>query len=460
MDYKSFLEKKRIIDIGNGIQKNVKLNRKLYPFQEAITKWALRRGRSAIWADCGLGKTFMQLEWARIVSEETSRPVLILAPLAVSQQTIREAEKMNMKIKYARNQGQINPSGITVTNYEMLEHFEAPAFAGVVLDESSILKNYAGKFRNLVIDTFSKTPFRLACTATPSPNDYMELGNHSEFVGAMTRPEMLATFFVHDGAETATWRLKRHAQNDFWQWLTSWAVMIRKPSDIGFSDDGYDLPELKFHQHIIDDNGPTPGFLISMPAVSLEEQRRVKRESIEERARMAAGIVSAVKGPAVVWCELNDESKMIADLLNCQEITGSDSIEEKESALMGFAEGKERVIVTKPSIAGFGMNWQHCSDMVFCNLTHSYEDLYQAVRRCWRFGQKRAVNVHQIMMRAELPILENMNRKQSEADKMAEEMEKHMRRSMEINLGATKRTSDIAGNVGKIKLPDFIGEAS
>ena len=457
--YSSFLIKKKITDTGTGITKKVSLNSTLYPFQAAITEWALKRGRAAIWADCGLGKTFMQLEWARVVSEETKRPVLILAPLAVSQQTIREAAKLGMEIKYCRNQDQVI-GGVTVSNYEMLEHFSAPEFSGVVLDESSILKNYAGKFRNLIIDTFQKTPYRLACTATPSPNDYMELGNHSEFVGAMTRPEMLATFFVHDGGETSAWRLKRHAQNDFWKWITSWAVMIRKPSDIGFDDTGYDLPELKFHQHILDDDKPTPGFLISMPAVSLEEQRRVKRDSIGERTSMSVAIADKVKGPVLIWCELNDESKAISKALNCPEITGSDSPEEKESALMDFVDKKERVIVTKPSIAGMGLNLQHCADMIFCNLTHSYEDLYQAVRRCWRFGQKRVVNVHQIMMRSEMAILENMQRKQCEADKMAEKMEGHMRASMAANIGHTIRTREEVNTIGKVKLPEFLKGAA
>ena len=339
--YKDFLEKKKIIDLGSGITAKHKINPILYPFQIAITEWALKRGRAAIWADCGLGKTFMQIEWARIVAKETNKPVLILAPLAVSRQTIREGKKLGIEVVYARNQQQSAPSGLTISNYEMLEHFDASRFSGIVLDESSILKNYAGAFRNLVIDTFAKTPFKLACTATPSPNDYMELGNHSEFIGSMTRAEMLTTFFVHDMTETQAWRLKRHAKNDFWKWLTSWAVMVRKPSDIGFSDEGYDLPELKFHQHILDDDKPTPGFLISMPAVSLDEQRKVKRDSIEERVAMTCTIVEKVKGPALVWCELNDESKLISNILGCPEITGSDSPEEKESALMDFVDKKE-----------------------------------------------------------------------------------------------------------------------
>lgn len=454
--YKDFLEKKKIIDLGSGITAKHKINPILYPFQIAITEWALKRGRAAIWADCGLGKTFMQIEWARIVAKETNKPVLILAPLAVSRQTIREGKKLGIEVVYARNQQQSAPSGLTISNYEMLEHFDASRFSGIVLDESSILKNCAGAFRNLVIDTFAKTPFKLACTATPSPNDYMELGNHSEFIGSMTRAEMLTTFFVHDMTETQAWRLKRHAKNDFWKWLTSWAVMVRKPSDIGFSDEGYDLPELKFHQHILDDDKPTPGFLISMPAVSLDEQRKVKRDSIEERVAMTCTIVEKVKGPALVWCELNDESKLISNILGCPEITGSDSPEEKESALMDFVDKKERVIVTKPSIAGLGMNFQHCADMVFCNLTHSYEDLYQAVRRCWRFGQKKTVNVHQIMMRSEMAILENMQRKQREADNMAEEMEKHMKSSMAANLGRTARNTDYIGTTGKLSLPEFL----
>lgn len=453
-NYMDFLERKKLMDVSSGIGATPTINQMLFPFQAAVVEWALKRGKAAIWADCGLGKTIMQLEWAKHVAEAENKPVLILAPIAVAQQTVREGNLFGIEVTYARSQVSAN-NKIVITNYEMLDKFDASKFVGVVLDESSILKDYAGKFRNQIIDTFARTPFRLACTATPSPNDYMELGNHSEFCGVMTRPEMLATFFVHDGGDTSSWRLKRHAEDDFWRWLASWAVMFRKPSDIGFSDVGYDLPDLEFKRHVIDDATPTPGFLISMPAVSLDEQRKVKRDSIEQRSRLAVEIALSTFSPTVVWCELNDESKLISQMIGCPEITGSDSLEEKEKKLLAFSDGTEKIIVTKPSIAGFGMNWQHCSRQIFCNLTHSYEAFYQAIRRSWRFGQKNKVIVDQIMIRAEMPILENMMRKQVESDRMAEAMERHMQNSMLLNVGKTIRTTMDYKNE-KIKLPNFI----
>lgn len=453
--YIDFLNRKHVMNIDKGIFTEKNINSTLYPFQKAIVRWALRKGRAAIWADCGLGKTPMQLEWARIVNENTMKPVLILAPLAVAQQTIREGKKFGVEVTYARNQGQAKGK-IIVTNYEMLDHFEPQKFSGVVLDESSIIKNYAGKFRNQIIDTFSNTPFKLACTATPSPNDYMELGNHSEFIGAMTRSEMLTTFFVHDGGTTSSWRLKRHAEDAFWKWLSSWAVMVRKPSDIGFDDADFILPPLEFHRILIDDNQPTPGFLISMPAISLEQQRRVKRASLKQRSKMAAEIALSISGSVVVWCELNDESRIISQSIGCPEIKGSDSIDKKEHYLMAFADKSERIVVTKPSIAGYGMNWQHCAHQIFCNLTHSYESLYQAIRRSWRFGQKQAVHIYQIMTCAELPILENIQRKQIEADRMTKAMKRHMMVSLCSDKEWTKHHREKYDTIKKIQLPKFL----
>lgn len=457
MNYQEFIAKKMEVAGNTGYDGDFNLSPKLFDFQKSIVQWALRKGRAAIWADCGLGKTFMQIEWARIVNEREGKPIIIFAPLAVSKQTIREGVKLGVDIKYVRDQSQCS-GGLNITNYEMLEHFDPSKFGGVVLDESSILKSHTGKFRTLIINSFQMVNFRLACTATPSPNDYVELGNHAEFLGIMTRTEMLCTYFVHDGETTSEWRLKGHAQEPFWKWLASWAVMIRKPSDIGFSDDGFELPKMVIHQHILNTDRATAGFLFAMPAQSLSEQRLIKRESISDRLEKCSELVGKTKNdPCIVWCELNDESKDIAKTLNALEITGSDSPEEKEKGLMDFTDGKERVIVSKVSIAGYGLNWQHCRNMIFVSLSHSYEDFYQAVRRCWRFGQKREVHVHQILMQAEVPILENIQRKQAEADRMSEELVKHMEKSMRENLKSTKRERDSYNANKKIKLPNWIG---
>jgi DNA modification methylase/superfamily II DNA or RNA helicase len=397
------------------------LNRKLFEFQKDIVRWALRKGRAALFCDCGLGKTPMQLEWANNVPGR----VLILAPLAVAQQTIREANKFGIEATYARESCSAK---ITITNYEMLSHFSADDYQGIVLDESSILKSFDGTFRNQIIDTFSKTPFRLACTATPSPNDYMELGNHSEFLGALSRTEMLSTFFVHDGGDTSKWRLKRHAEQDFWKWVCSWAVMMRKPSDLGYPNDKFMLPELHMHDVSVEVQKPLEGMLFSMPASTLEERRKARSESIEERAAEVVRIVkSKPKESWLIWCNLNSESEAITALLkDSVDIRGSDDREDKESRMLAFSEGVIRILVSKPSICGFGMNWQHCSNVVFFGLSDSYEQFYQAVRRCWRFGQKKPVHCYIVTSTNEGAVTENIKRKEKNAARMAEEMVNHM----------------------------------
>jgi len=420
--YKKFLELKQIKLDPSGFEVDrKKLNVKLFDFQADIVAWALRKGRAALFCDCGLGKTIMQLEWARHISGK----VLILAPLAVAQQTQREAAKFGIKAVYAR---QPCDAQITVTNYEMLEHFSPTDYQGIVLDESSILKSFDGVFRNQIIDAFSKTPYRLACTATPAPNDYMELGNHSEFLGALSRTEMLSTFFVHDGGDTSKWRLKRHAERDFWKWICSWAVMMRKPSDLGYEDGDFILPELIFHDITVEATKPTEGMLFAMPASTLEERRRARSGSIEERAKEVARIVaSRKKEPFLVWCNLNSESDAaIERIQGSVEIRGSDDRTDKESRMLAFSESEIRVLVTKPSICGFGMNWQHCPNVVFFGLSDSYEQFYQAVRRCWRFGQKRKVNCYIVTSSNEGAVTENIKRKEKDAARMAEQMVNHM----------------------------------
>ena len=449
-DYAEFLERKRITDPSTGLAVIPTLNGMLFDYEHDIVSWALRRGRAAIFADCGLGKTPMQLEWARHIPGK----VLIAAPLAVSYQTQREGEKFGIKVGIARKQEDVREQ-ITVTNYEMLEHFDFGEFAGLVLDESSILKAHDGKTRTRIIELSQQVPYRLACTATPAPNDYMELGNHAEYLGSMSRVEMLSMFFVHDGGETQKWRLKGHAQTDFWKWVCSWAVMIRKPSDLGYSDEGFALPELIIHEVNVRVDEPTSGFLFPVEASTLQERLRARRDTIADRVADAAKIANATDRPFLLWCNLNDESAQLAAMIpGAVEVSGSDSVAEKEKAMLGFTNGTIRALVTKPSIAGFGMNWQHCSDMAFVGLSDSYEQFYQAMRRCWRFGQKRPVNVYVITAETEGAVVANIKRKEADAMKMAEEMVEHMRdMNIEALHGATQRQKtayerDVATGVG------------
>lgn len=456
--YQRFLELKQIRAETSGIDVNrMTLNRHLFEFQRDIVAWSLRKGRTAMFCDCGVGKTIMQLEWACHVPGR----VLILAPLAVAQQTVREGAKFGIIAEYARESGN---AGITVTNYEMLHHFNPRDYAGIVLDESSILKSFEGQFRNQIIESFQMTPYRLACTATPAPNDYMELGNHAEFLGVMTRTEMLSTFFVHDGGDTSKWRLKRHAQKDFWRWVSSWAVMMRKPSDLGYSDEGFTLPEIVYHDSTVEQTRPTPGMLFAMPAATLAERREARRDSIEERAEMVAQLVAAKPDePWLIWCNLNRESEVITEKLAAVSISGSDSRETKESRMMGFATGEFERLVSKPSICGHGMNWQHCRNVVFFGLSDSYEDFYQAVRRCWRFGQTREVHCYIVTATNEGAVTENIKRKERDANRMAEEMVNNMHdlnqkevRGESLTQRAERKTAAETGEAWTMHLGDCV----
>lgn len=430
MNYTEFIASKKLIETCSGVDVNKSdINTMLFPFQKDIVKWALKRGRAAIWADCGLGKTPMQLEWARHINGN----VLILAPLAVSQQTIREGQKFGIDVSYCRDQKEVQ-LGITITNYEMLEHFNPSYFEGVVLDESSILKNYSGKIRNMIISSFVDTPYKLACTATPAPNDYMELGNHSEFIGVMSRTEMLSMFFVHDGGETSKWRLKRHAESKFWEWLASWAVVLRKPSDLRYEDNGFILPELNICQ-IRTESQNNGDFLFPMEALTLQERLTARRYSITERVQSTANMVNGSKDIWLIWCNLNDESAMLAELIpDAVEVKGSDSIEHKEKAIMDFVNGNVRVLISKPRICGFGMNFQHCHNMAFVGLSDSYEQFYQAVRRCWRFGQLMEVDCYVVTSDTEGEVVRNIERKECDSNRMIDNMVVHMHKINEINV--------------------------
>jgi superfamily II DNA or RNA helicase len=417
----------------------------LFPFQRDIVTMACRVGRFCIWADCGMGKTAMQLEWAHQVHQHTGGNVLVLAPLAVAHQTVREGAKFGIPCAFAATQADVQP-GITITNYEKLIHFDPSTFDGVVLDESSILKAYTGKIRNQIIEFFAQTPFRLACSATPAPNDHMELGNHAEFIGVMTRTEMLAMFFVHDGGDTSKWRLKGHAQYKFWEWVCSWAVTIRKPSDLGYDDGRFILPEL----HISDCTVETPReamaddagqiALFAMEARTLSDQRHVRKASLQMRVDAAAILANDSNEQWLIWCDLNDESKALTAAIDgAVEVSGSDSDDHKQQAAIDFQDGNIRVLVSKPSIFGFGLNFQGCHNVAFVGLSHSYEAFYQAIRRCWRFGQQQPVNAYIIYDVAEGRVIDNIRRKEADSIAMTESMVAIMKQSTMDQLKKIKR---------------------
>ena len=394
----------------------------LYPFQREIVEWSLRKGRAAMFADCGLGKTPMQLDWAQKVAERANGKVLILAPLAVSSQTAREGEKFDVPVTVCRDGDDVRP-GVNITNYERLHHFMGVNWDGVVLDESSILKAFDGKTRTALTDWAQKIPLRLCCTATPSPNDYEELGGHSEFLGLLPRRVMLAEFFVNDGIDAGHWRLKGYAGHLYWKWIVTWAKALRSPADMGYPDDGFALPSLDVETIQVDADHVSEDRLFGVPVASLMERRQARRESIYQRVPIVANMVNESSEPWVVWCDLNDESSALAKAIpDAVEVRGSDDPDVKESRLLAFTNGDARVIVTKPSIAGWGLNWQHCHNVAFAGLSDSYEQYYQAVRRCWRFGQTNPVRVVIVASNREQAVLENVRRKEAQAMTMFAEI--------------------------------------
>lgn len=397
----------------------------LFDHQTALVTWALRRGRAAIFADTGLGKSRMQIAWADQVHREAGHNVLILAPLAVAAQTVREASEIGIRVKQCRDGDDVE-DGICITNYDRLHRFDTRQFGGVVLDESSIIKHHDAKTLSLLLEAFRHAPFRLCATATPAPNDWTELGTHAEFLGVCSRVEMLAEYFVHDGGDTQKWRLKGHARDVFWRWVSTWGALLRKPSDLGFDDSRYDLPALHVHQHVskVDHNeAATEGMLFALEASTLSERRTARRQSIESRVSACAELVNNSDQPWIVWCDLNAEGDALRSAIpDAVEIRGSDDSETKEQRLIDFAEGRIRVLVTKPSIAGFGLNWQHCAHMAFVGVTDSYEAYYQAVRRCWRFGQNREVNVHVFSSELEGAVVANLRMKERAAAEMGDSL--------------------------------------
>lgn len=457
--YQAFLDRKRIVAPTVGIDAAVDINPALFDFQRDIVRWALRKGRSAIWADCGLGKTPMALEWSRHVLAHTGSPVLILTPLAVAEQFVREGTKFGVPVNHAGDDVDVVP-GVNVTNYERLHRFDLSRFSGVVLDESSILKDFTSKTRRAVIDGFRETPYRLACTATPAPNDFVELGNHAEFLGVMSRTEMLSMFFVHDGETTQEWRLKGHARADFWRWLASWAVAIKRPDDLGYDGSRYDLPELRVHDVVVECTAPpTQGMLFADEARTLNDQREARRDSIDDRVTAAADIVKREPAePWLVWCDLNAESAALtAAIPDAVEVKGADEPEHKTGAIRGFGAGEIRVLVSKPSIAGWGVNWQHCARVVFVGLSHSFEAYYQAIRRIWRFGQTRPVECYVVTSSREGAVAKNLRRKQDDAEALARGLSEHMRDITRSEIRSTTRTVDEYCPAVPMTIPAWVG---
>jgi len=468
--YAAFIAKKAYTDVSVGFtipDDSISIadaDLLLFDFQTALIRWALSRGRAAIFADTGLGKTAMQALWAHHVVKHTGGSVLIFAPLAVAKQTQEESAKFGVTIQYVRHDEEIprKSPGIYVTNYEIQQHFTSGNFHGVVLDESSILKNQTGKTRTEMINQWGTVPYRLSCTATPSPNDFMELGNQAQFLGIMSMSEMLAMFFTHDGSDTSSWRLKGHGRRKFWEWLSTWAAFIRKPSDLGFSDDGYNLPPLNIIEHEVKTAMPQEGTLFARPAQSLTERRRAKRNSIPQRVNVAADLVNTSDASWIVWCHLNDEQDALekAIVRDCASVRGADNDTVKEDRLLGFAHGTRDNLLTKPSIAGFGLNLQHAHNMVFVGLDDSFEKFYQAVRREYRFGQKQPVNVHIVTSDGEGAIKANIERKKQQHDDMANEMVTHMRTLMHRHiLGAVVEKTEYAPKI-KMRLPQWMHGAN
>lgn len=459
MDYDSFITRKLSLVPPTGISGDLIMPDSLFDHQKALVQWALRRGRAAIFADTGLGKSRMQLVWASEVLRHTGKPVLILAPLAVAAQTVGEGLEIGIDVHHVRDQSQVGEPAIYITNYDRLHLFDACAFGALVLDESSCIKHHNTRTFSTLVESFRATPFKLCATATPAPNDWTELGTHAEFLGICTRAEMLAEYFVHDGAETQVWRLKGHARDQFWRWVSTWGAMVRKPSDLGFSDARYTLPPLSVHQHTIDIEGAASriGQLFAVDAQTLSERRAARKETTSERVKACADLVNASDERWLVWCDLNAESEMLTKAIRgAVEVKGADTPEHKERALTDFAAGDIRVLVSKPSIAGWGMNFQKCARIAFVGVTDSWESYYQAVRRCWRFGQTRQVDVHIFASNLEGAVVANLRRKETDALAMAESLSAETRDAVMREVVGMKRETNLYNASKRVYVPAWL----
>jgi hypothetical protein len=442
-EYSRFVAGKLATHVATGLTGEFNLSGyALMPHQSDLTGWALRRGRCAIFADTGLGKTRMQLAWANEIHKATGRDVLILAPLAVAAQTVKEGAEIGVTVTHCRELADVQP-GVNITNYDRLHKFDASRFGAIVLDESSCIKHHDTKTLATLLEAFKATPFKLCATATPAPNDWTELGTHAEFLGVCSRVEMLSEYFVHDGAETQVWRLKGHARAQFWKWVSGWGAMVRKPSDLGHDDAAYNLPDLTVSEHTVASTLQTAGQLFAFEAQTLSERRDARKDSLAARVAKCASLVNADREPWIVWCDLNAEADALKSAIpDAIEIRGPDDADTKERRLSDFAAGRIRVLITKPSIAGWGLNWQHCARMAFVGVTDSFEAYYQAVRRCWRFGQRREVSVHIFASELEGAVVANIKRKEADAMAMSESLSAETRDAVRAEVFGSVRQSN------------------
>ena len=454
--YQKFVADKLQFVPPSGMDLIPELHSSLYPHQRVLTRWALQRGRCALFADTGLGKTAMQLEWARHV---LAKRIIILAPLAVAAQTVAEGKRLGIEVRECRDGSEVQ-DGITITNYERLHRFDPRMFDAVVLDESSIIKHHDAKTLRVLLDAFAQTPWKLCATATPAPNDYTELGTHAEFLGICTRAEMLSEFFTHDGGETQTWRLKKHARAEYWRWVASWGALVQKPSDLGYDDAGYALPPFTMNQHVTaadQDEVFAAGQLFAFEAQTLMERRQARKATVGARVKAVAELVNADGEPWIVWCDLNAESEaLVAAIPGAVEVRGSQDIDEKERRLRAFSAGQIRVMVTKPSIAGFGLNWQHCARVAFVGVTDSWEAYYQAVRRCWRFGQKQTVQIHIFSSEMEGAVVANLARKEADAATMSAELSAMTADAVRENVQGTQRSTNAYNPTQEMEIPKWL----
>ena len=469
MDYGDFLKSKNIVAVSSGFDVDkTTLNTMAFDWQKDIVRWALKKGKCALFEDCGLGKTLQQLMWAKSVFIETEKPVLIVSPLAVTQQTLREYEKFKngengiVKIAVIRGNNDV-VDGINIINYEMFENIDMDKFSGIVLDESSILKSYTSSTKTLLIEKCQNIPFKLCCTATPSPNDYEELGNHSEFLGVMTRTEMLSTFFVHDGGDTSKWRLKGHAKDKFFAWVASWACCMTTPADLGYDGKDYQLPKLNIIEHIVDSGQleDSTGQMMFIPQdkLTLNERREARRNSLIPRCEKAGEIANGTDEQVLVWCDLNSESEQLNISINdSKQVKGSDNPKYKVDTMQEFTKSELKCLISKPSIAGWGMNWQNCHNMIFVGLSDSFEAYYQAVRRCYRFGQKNEVNVHIIISDGEGCVKTNIERKQKDAETMTAELVKYTKDILKNDIKQTVRMTEQYFAFDEIIIPKWLVE--
>lgn len=449
--YRQFLEKKKQTITDSGFSVDEKdLNPILFPFQKYCVKNALKKGKYALFEDCGLGKTIQQLEWGNHVVKHTNQPVLIIAPLAVVGQTIMEGQKFGYDVTELSDIPSQN--GLYITNYDNIKNVVAKDYSGVILDESSILKNFDGETKKMIIDLFSDTPYKLACTATPSPNDVMELCNHAEFLNVMSRNEMLAMYFIHDGGNTTSWRLKGHCEQMFWDFVSDWAVMLCKPSDIGFSDDGYVLPAMNLIETHIETDKRDNGKLFNDASVNATDYNKELRATINERLTKVAEIVNNSDENWIVWIKQDDEGDLLRKLIpDAVEVRGSENPTSKREKLIGFAQNKYRVLITKLKIAQFGLNYQNCHNQIYASLDFSFESTYQGIRRSWRFGQEHEVNVYLICTDTMANVRETISNKQNQF----ETMQRSMTAATNRNIKTKNKVKHI--NAGtSMRLPSFI----